>query len=423
MKRLILTVLCVVFILGSFVACGSEQTANTVKLCTLVTKNGEITNTYDYDDSGNLIEWYIPSEVKRYLFEYDENGQMISNSIMVKEKETKRFEYKYDGVKVSEKIKITLNMNNGEEIGREVYRYSYDGQNRTEEVYYKGGVESSRTLFRYDDNGKVVEKIIYLDGSNTPREKYRYENGLQVEAVKYLPEGGIESHSIVKNGFEESYKYDFNGELWQSVTGEYDDKGNVTASLLYSHGKTVKIKGWKYNSNGQVIEETEYSDDGKPSVITVQKYDENGNNIETLITYKALGKTEKTVRQFDANGKKIKQHTTYEGSDNRSQSSEYNAETDEIIKITYKADGTEMIRTVYKQKEGKTVQETSYHEGVEQKSKKNYYDVHGNLLKTEYAEKGNVTTSVENRNTEKLIPKEQLERVEEQKHTAEVNDK
>ena len=241
--------------------------------------------------------------------------------------------------------------------------------------------------------------------------------------MKYLPEGGIESHSIVKNGFEESYKYDFNGELWQSVTGEYDDKGNVTASLLYSHGKTVKIKGWKYNSNGQVIEETEYSDDGKPSVITVQKYDENGNNIETLITYKALGKTEKTVRQFDANGKKIKQHTTYEGSDNRSQSSEYNAETDEIIKITYKADGTEMTRTVYKQKEGKTVQETSYHEGVEQKSKKNYYDVHGNLLKTEYAEKGNVTTSVEYQYIEKSVPKEQVERVEEQKYTAKANDK
>ena len=56
MKRLILTVLCVVFILGSFVACGSEQTANTVKLCTLVTENGEITNTNDNDDSGNLIE-------------------------------------------------------------------------------------------------------------------------------------------------------------------------------------------------------------------------------------------------------------------------------------------------------------------------------------------------------------------------------
>ena len=422
MKRLILAVLCIVFILSYFVGCGSEQTADTVKLCTLVTKNGEITNIYDYDDSGNLIEWYIPLEAKRYLFEYDENGQMIRNSILVKEKETKRFEYKYDSEEVSEKIKISLN--NGEEIGREVYKYSYDGQNRTEEVYYKGGVENSRTLFKYDDNGKVIEKFIYLDGSNTPCEKYRYENGLQVEAVKYLPEGGIKSHSVVKNGFEESYEYELNGDLWKSVTGEYDDKGNVTASLLYSQGKTVKIKGWKYDSNGQVIEETEYSDYGKPTVVTVQKYDENGNNIETLITYKILGETKKTVRQFDAKGKNIKQHTTYEGNNgNWSQSSEYNAETDEIIKITYKADGTERIRTVYKQKEGKTVQETAYYEGIERESIKHYYDDHGNLLKTEYAEKGNVTTSVEYRYTEKLIPKEQLERVEEQKHTAEVNDK
>ncbi len=420
MKKLFVIVLCMLFALGCFAGCGSKQTTDAVRLCTLSTKNGEITNSYNYDENGNLIEWYIPVETTRHLFEYDENGQMLRHSILIKEREKKRFDYKYDGTVLTEKTAILLN--DGKEIQNRVYKYSYDGQNCTEKIYYKNGVEKSRTLFKYNAEGRVIEETEYIDGSNVPHKKYRYENGLQVESVEYRPEGTVKKHSIVKNGFEEKFEYTYNGELWQSVTGEYDDRGNVISSLFYSHGKTVKTYSWKYNSNGQVIEETNYSNDGKPSIITVQKYDENGNNIETFEDFKDLNKTQRTVRKFDENGIKLKEHTTYETIDGKwSKSSEYNAETDEIIKISYKADGTESSRTVYKQKEGKTVQETSYHEGVEQNSTKHYYDAYGNLLKTEYVKKGKVTTTVEYQYIQKSVPKEQVEKVRQQKYAAKMN--
>ncbi len=191
-------------------------------------EKGYITDKYRIDHSTG--KFYV-----RYSYKYDENNKKT----VMEESDPfgslkSRTIYKYDANgKLSEETMYTGNSNSC--YNRKNYSYDEDGSEICEE-YFRCDSFLNKTIRRFDRHGNVIEVSRYGDG-----DKFIYKN-----VNSYDGDGNItgEISYIANDTFpphQNYFKYDDNGNLvsWCDVLFfkyEFDSNGNWTKRIEFDNG-------------------------------------------------------------------------------------------------------------------------------------------------------------------------------------------
>ena len=185
-----------------------------------------------------------------------------------------------------------------------------------------------------DEKNKIENDLSKENIIGNPKEikEYRYsakelfgeaqkEKLLHENIVRFNSEGNITE--FIRNN-SQSYKTYYNEitkqkEKTHIYDGEelvglekykYDENGNQIEESSYSNGKLVGLEKYKYDENGNQIEKSSYSDGELDRRSFKYKYDENGNQIEKGSYFE--GKLERFYKyKYDENGNKIETNKFY----------------------------------------------------------------------------------------------------------------
>ncbi|TAL59828.1 MAG: hypothetical protein EPN85_08580 [Bacteroidetes bacterium] len=224
---------------------------------------------YLLNETGNLIEekgnWYSPDGriAGKYNCKYDGKGNIIE--------ENKYFEV--DCV-MTDIITVKQHYGNWEMLN-----------------YNTCAGMDSKSIHKYDNHGKLIESNCYNSvGSLTEKETFSYNNnGNVIENNSYRPNGILTQKSI--------YQYDSTGNMIESnfynLDGshhvmkyicEYDDKGNQIEKNIYYDSLRTEKTIYKYDGKGNQIEivNTTYGDNGifRNKNTCKYKYNDQGDKIE-----------------------------------------------------------------------------------------------------------------------------------------------
>lgn len=151
--------------------------------------------------------------------------------------------------------------------------FKYNGKGQLIEIneFAPNGSISSVFNFTYDDQGRrITEKEVADDGSISSESKFVYDSkGLLVE------ESGTNTYGTF--GFRNLYKYDDKGNkiemlqygpdgksLVSQTNHKYDNSGNKIEEIGMVKSKFSFKNTFKYDPNGLLIEEVEYSSNEEP---------------------------------------------------------------------------------------------------------------------------------------------------------------
>ena len=226
--------------------------------------------------------------------------------------------------------------------------YIYDSQDRltqtfsyNEDTYYYEISLGGTSLFTYDSNDNLIQKVDYkLDGNSffwngdtieIYNEAGEYET-IPVEHGIYgiptyfykIPEGdiptGITTYTYDRNNnrMGESYAIDRNKdgvpERIEALT--YDSNGNTLSKSIDSNGdgSLDYLVTRTYDSASRLTSEITDSDgDGTPNEILTRTYDQNGNLTSESNDYDGDGNPERTVTNSYNNNNLIRSTLDYDG--------------------------------------------------------------------------------------------------------------
>lgn len=314
----------------------------------LDTEGGVI--SYEYDCAGNITGRTDPGG-SMTVYRYDENYQMIKETVYPSEKEgaaassTTDYTYTKEGLlknvtdgesgtvvkntydKTGNKTKEVETDKNGKKLSEVHYEYDKAGnvikQTQVNVSPEQGGPESLVTQYCYYPNGKL-DYVIDTAGKKTT---YSYDKSWRVQTVisdtepaityQYDPAGRVLSRTVGSNRDElvtESYTYDIYGNVKTAadakgnvISYSYDGNGNLTETMDAAH----RVFYSKYDALNRVVETgmRSPSEPGKDIVQTRTAYNitahtvtqtdaVNGGTITT--TYDAAGRPVKTTNGENA---------------------------------------------------------------------------------------------------------------------------
>jgi hypothetical protein len=252
-----------------------------------VDKNGILESTTRYDERGNKIKEIIFSPTDGTVaetknFRFDKSGNLIEESLK----------------KESSTIKT-------------VHRYN-SRNNRIETVIYKADGAVERKISNvYDENGLLLESVGKLDdGRMFMRDSYLYDargnviefrNNLKKITAAYDKKGNVlsvikyqryfKSHDSIQYNVQERYAFD------------YDPNDRLSEMRSYRPDSSLKSRTqYLRNEKGYLIEEKEFTGDGKLTYSRILKYDKQYNLTEESGTDRAL--RFKNVYRYDSRGVK-----------------------------------------------------------------------------------------------------------------------
>ena len=246
----------------------------------------------------------------------------------------------------------TTHYNQNGKILEEIYKYWSDDQSEwfidlTSYTYNKEGkiaemyeehedpqyplVDNYKTIYSYDDDGKLVEQAHY-DKKGSLKRKYLHQYDEQGRLIKMTPykstiDGKLESDI----GREMTIEYDEKNHIIKEYhmasykTSKYNEKGNLLLEEIFFSINCKNIYEYEFDEHGEVIVKCDNSFDcGILKETEITKYD-NGNIIEFI------------TQKYDKNGKETENTKRVYTND----------EYGNIIKSTYYINGelTSIIRT------------------------------------------------------------------------------
>ncbi|MDD2530795.1 MAG: hypothetical protein PHN41_06145 [Bacteroidales bacterium] len=153
----------------------------------------------------------------------------------------------------------------------ETYTYDKNG-NKTEYVYYEGGVVVSKTQYIYDNqNNNIETSALKSNGERGTRYLYKYDSlNNKTEAIQYNSKGDLVSTIKYEyNPAKDEYRYVSylpTNEIEWIRTYKSDSKGNKVVEYKYNSKGELKDKfSWQYvyDKNNNWTKQTEYNEDGK----------------------------------------------------------------------------------------------------------------------------------------------------------------
>lgn len=238
----------------------------------------------------------------KYL-EYDDSGnKTLEIRYKYGEDEYRKVEYKYN--KPAGEVEITtLDYDDViKKITRE--KYNKNGDIREESEYGSSGDLKYKIIYEFDADNKLVKQTRYNTTGNI------------LKFTDYTYNGSNLSEKITKSdsvNVLEKYTYKYDGDNNLTEEKIYKHEGNVNETYVYKYegkNRTEEIKQNaegvmvykivnKYNESGYKTERTLYTSDGSTISLKVNyKYDKNGNPIEELESDKIGEKKRVTVYEF-----------------------------------------------------------------------------------------------------------------------------
>ena len=201
-----------------------------------------------------------------FYYDYDKNGNLLSERVRSSEKEriTKEYVYSEQGVL------------------RKGILYSFDGT-AYQTSYYD---EAGRLLKTVGEDGKTVTAEGSLSGDGRLYECYEEVAGDDGQTQRILTERAeYNEDGKIKN--REKFLTDSDGTGY-SAREEYDSDGNVTAkeTLRYlENGKPFRSERTEYGhgvNQKNAVRYTTFYEDGTVKLDVIYEYDENGNSVKTV---------------------------------------------------------------------------------------------------------------------------------------------
>lgn len=251
----------------------------------------------------------------------------------------------------------------GEKPYEKIYRFDENG-NTIEKIMLKEGktIQTSKEEYKYDSLKNIIKHSRHINGEYKYSNEYIYnEKGLMIESL------GVDGRGKTKFKYDDSGKciekscYSKNNQLLWTKTNKYNNKGDITEEIEYNtnekfkssngfHHKTVFI----YNDNGNLVEETKYLPNGDFEYKNTNKYDNNGNCIEETHyepknRYSGKEHYEKKEYKFDLKGNCI-EIKTYDAIDNLKKTVEitYDDETGNVTEeLHYYGNSPNAYKCVY----------------------------------------------------------------------------
>ena len=190
------------------------------------------------------------------------------------------------------------------------YEYDASGNLILETAYDDEGEEIHRCEMKYDDLGRIMEKVTYVQDDLSGKETWSYDEKMMHMVSDYI--SGEESirHYYDSEGNplkeiiydqdepeEYSYEYDERGnrtKTWsRSGLGDYlmneskyDAEGKEISFYCYDRDGAVNLwRQFEYDGSGKRIKETTYNPDESIEDITEHEYDGSGDEIRETTHY------------------------------------------------------------------------------------------------------------------------------------------
>lgn len=268
-------------------------------------------------------EKYTASDELYHLLEYNEQGQLISESFPEYNDSNHTLQYTY----TSEGLIETVTASAPNHSSQVVQQWHYDDQGRVLEQMDKldqfrskldpDGYDPNncRETWKYDEKGQVVEycrysndalvvrqKLSYDSQGNITQDLQTYTSGLERRILNLYSDQGLLTRSSkqeTKNGQTITYlsEYHYNdqgqkrscthkwstGEVYED-TWAYDSNGVLIEENVYEFGRTVRKFCYRYNSLGQMTERNIIAYDEAGEIYNTNlylwHYDRQGNLVK-----------------------------------------------------------------------------------------------------------------------------------------------
>lgn len=177
------------------------------------------------------------TEEYRVLYEYNETGLKMKESVVTDGSVTAYTVYAYEGKNlVSEKYFEGLANEGSFESVKLISNiaYEYDDAGKLIKLTRQDMLEESETVetFTYDNNGRLAEKQTAADGSLISRTEYSYdEHGNELSVGIYGPDGA--AISLTKN----EYEYDEPGNVIKCSRSQGDGEQEAVIEYVWSYVK------------------------------------------------------------------------------------------------------------------------------------------------------------------------------------------
>jgi hypothetical protein len=238
---------------------------------------GYISTQTTFDANGNIIQ----------IVNYKSNGQIASINT-----------YTYD--KNQNKTSYSRFKGNKEEL---IYNQKliYDAQGRKIGESGFDGMSNFFNTFLYDNRGRLFEIRYTTDKILTEKRVFNHDES-KSEMNILNPTGVILSKEITtydnKKNIIEELKY-VQDNASQKANYQYNQAGKKIEETKISFGNLSFHKKYSYDSEGNLIQIMELTQDGKSYLGSEYKYDTKGNVIEERWTKDATSEYSKKVHKYD----------------------------------------------------------------------------------------------------------------------------
>lgn len=187
--------------------------------------------------------------------------------------------------------------------------------NSTDDYHYR------KTKYEYSEQGNLITRLQFIDDYIFQRDEYSYdENGEEIKPLDSEDETHIykynENNQIIK-----TTQINSDGSIEKILKYKYNPQGIVIEEAEYSQEENLRNR-YTYNNQGNLIEEEVFLHDNLK--ISHNKYDDFGNQIESLFYDTNDGTLESRYNnEYDKDGNLISELSYY-------------AKDDRYIKWTYK---------------------------------------------------------------------------------------
>lgn len=234
--------------------------------------SAEDVETVDLDEPYVLVRKIFTSNDTVTEFGYDENGDKTSETVSYPDKPDETLyreyttQYQEDGSKIVSESQTMLKTT-GESMSSETFEYEYnpDGLLIRKTGFDRNGEYQGEIIYEYDENGNLISQSEGKPGSGISSLARSYEYDDTGKLIKET-------------------QFDFDGEINQYFTYEYDENGKQTVKHNYNPAGEEMVDPvvcqWKYeyDGEGRVVDEWRESVEGGHKSEQYQyEYDEYGN--------------------------------------------------------------------------------------------------------------------------------------------------
>ncbi|MBL0202163.1 MAG: hypothetical protein IPP81_19005 [Chitinophagaceae bacterium] len=234
---------------------------------------------YIFNEKGFATEYGLGN---KQIIEYNELGNKISQTMFANREDKSEYLYKKIIWKYDNNGKI-VEQNEYDKDGnltrKDLYKYDKNGKLSQFIDYDKDGNFSRKFLYKYDKNGNPVENSAY-DENDTLVSKtlYKYDSDKKlIEYTSYRKFGNSKWGSIENS--KSIYKYDKSGNLLQNTT-----QVNTQDVISKKTTSKMKLETYKYNDKSEMIEYTSGIPNDTKSTKTIKyEYDSYSNWIKAIV--------------------------------------------------------------------------------------------------------------------------------------------